>query len=472
MKKNCVTLLLLLLLINPIFGQDKVEKLPNVVIILVDDLGYADVGFNGCKDISTPNIDKIATDGVKFTNAYVSYAVCGPSRAGLITGRYQDRFGFGRNPLLAPNDINQGLPLSEETLAEALSKKDYKSIAVGKWHLGANLKQYPTQRGFTEFFGFLSGGHNYFPEKLTLNDISDVRTQYGGYSTKILHNKKRIEIKKYLTEELTDAAVDFIKRNKDNPFFVYLAYNAPHTPLQATEKYLLRFKNIKNKKRRTYAAMVSSVDDGVGLVLEELKKLNIEENTIIYFLSDNGGPYLYNGSNNGELRDGKGSLYEGGIHVPFAMQWKGHIKPHVYTKPIISLDIFATSTALANVKPKNPIDGVNLIPFLTGQKNNSPHKYLYWRKFDQKAYAVRCDNGMKVVKYKSDDDKMFNLNKDIGEAKELEKNNSKDYRKLIKKYNSWQSLLIDPVFLGLRSNKEYSKKHPDRFKNVKSYINK
>uniref|UniRef100_UPI0040482F43 sulfatase-like hydrolase/transferase n=1 Tax=Mariniflexile sp. TaxID=1979402 RepID=UPI0040482F43 len=236
---------------------------PNIIIILADDLGYNDVGFNGCKDIPTPNIDKIASQGVMFTNAYVSYAVCGPSRAGLITGRYQDRFGFGRNPLFAPNDPKMGLPLEEETLAEALKKANYKSIALGKWHLGAHETLRPLKRGFDDFYGFLSGGHQYFPKNWTLANEYEVKEQYDAYKTKLLRNNERVEENEYLTDALSREAVNYVEKYKDEPFFMYLAYNAPHGPLQATEKYLNRFPYIKDEKRKTYAAMVSALDDGV-----------------------------------------------------------------------------------------------------------------------------------------------------------------------------------------------------------------
>ena len=446
-------------------NSDKIKKAscskPNVIIILTDDQGYNDVGFNECKDIPTPNLDRIAKNGIVCTNAYVSYAVCGPSRAGLITGRYQDRFGFGRNPLFAPKDPNQGLPLTEQTLASALKQGDYKTMAIGKWHLGAYKKQRPLNRGFDEFFGFLTGGHMYFPEDLTLADISEVKSQYAAYKTRILKNNTRVDIKEYLTDALTNEAVSFIERNKENPFFLYLAYNAPHTPLQATEKYLNRFKNIQNKKRRTYAAMVSAVDDGVGKILNKLNELNIEGNTIVFYLSDNGGPEKHNGSDNGPLREGKGSLYEGGIHVPFAVQWPDVLPAgKKYDKPIISLDIFSTVVKYAGVKPKNKLDGVDLVPYLTGKDSSYPHDYLFWRKFDQKAYAVR-NRDMKLVNANGEKNELFNLTDDIGETTLL--NNKTKTDELLKMKNHWDSQMIDPVFLGLRHNKEYNKLHPDRF---------
>ncbi|MEN8247382.1 MAG: sulfatase-like hydrolase/transferase [Bacteroidota bacterium] len=448
---------------NEKVAQDK----PNIIIILTDDQGYKDVGFNGCTDIPTPNIDNIAENGVVFSSGYVTYAVCGPSRAGLITGRNQDRFGFSRNPLFAPKDSLMGLPLSEETLAEALSKGGYRSMAIGKWHLGAHESLRPLARGFDEFFGFLTGGHKYFPDDWTLNDVSEVKSQFEAYNTKLLKNNTRVEEQEYLTDALSREAVDFVERNAENPFFLYLAYNAPHAPLQATQKYLDRFPDIENKKRKTYAAMVSSVDDGVGLLLDKLNELEISENTIVFFLSDNGGPTHKNGSDNTPLRDGKGSMYEGGIRVPFAVQWPGTIPGgSTYDKPIISLDMFATAIAQAGLTSTNELDGVNLIPFITGQDKGTPHEYLYWRKYDQKRYAIRGSN-MKLVNANGKNDELYNLSVDIGEKTQIK--DSVVYNELKKLHDLWQNQNIDPVFLGLGQDKEYNKKNPERFMNVDEY---
>ena len=446
--------------------QDTTAAPPNLIIILADDLGYADVGFNGSTEILTPNIDRIATNGVTFTNGYVSYAVCGPSRAGLITGRYQDRFGFGRNPLFTPNDPGQGLPLSEETLATVLGKAGYRSAAIGKWHLGAHASLHPLKRGFTDFFGFLSGGHRYFPEEWDLADEFEAKQQYDGYRTKLLRNHERIEESEYLTDALSREAVHYIEKYQDDPFFIYLAYNAPHSPMQATDKYLDRYPDIDNKKRKTYAAMVSAVDDGVGLVLSKLESLGLSEKTIVVFLSDNGGPEHVNASDNGALRGKKGDLFEGGIRVPFAMQWPGQIPAGMqYDHPIISLDIFATiiNQGKKAIPTKNPIDGVDLVPYLNGKKTDSPHPILYWRKFDQKRFAVRM--GKDKLLQKSPEERMlFDLDLDIGEENDQLNRNNQLTDKLLQKFNTWESQLTDPIFLGLMHNKEYDKNHPDRFK--------
>lgn len=467
MKKTLsITALFLgtMLLTFPQNISNKIQQ-PNVIIILVDDLGYDDVGFNGCDDIPTPNIDKIASQGTKFTNAYVSYAVCGPSRAGLITGRYQDRFGFGRNPLFAPNDPEMGLPLSEETLASALKKAKYKSIAIGKWHLGAHESLRPLKRGFDDFYGFLSGGHQYFPENWTLKDEYEVKAQFDAYNTKLLRDNTRIEEKEYLTDALSREANKYIEKYKDQSFFMYLAYNAPHAPLQATEKYLNRFDTIKDKKRKTYAAMVSAVDDGVGKILNQLEQLELTNNTIVFFLSDNGGPEKNNASNNGVLRGGKGDVFEGGIRVPFAMMWPHKIPSGLtYDAPIISLDIFATVIAQTSlpVKTKNTLDGVNIIPFLTGENKSIPHEYLFWRKFDANKYATRNSTGEKILISK-DSSMLFNLENDISENNNLIKSKSKSFENLHIKYNEWKNDILDPVFFGLSKDSEYNQLHPDRY---------
>ena len=440
------------------------NKPPNVIVIISDDQGYADVGFHGSNEIFTPNIDRIAKNGVVFSEGYVSYAVCSPSRAGLITGRYQNRFGYSRNILLAPNDSLMGLPLSEQTLPDVLNNVDYKTKAIGKWHLGAHKSLVPEKRGFDEFFGFLIGGHRYFPEDLTLNDLTEARRQMDGYITKIYDNGKRINTKKYLTEELSDNAVKFIEDNSDNPFFLYLSYNAPHTPLQATTKDLERNKHIDIEKRQTYAAMVSSMDDGIGLILDKLEQKNIFENTIVFFFSDNGGVEWYNFSDNGPLRGIKGDFFEGGIRVPFAMQWPNKIEPGtIYDKPIIALDIFATvaSAAKAEKYIKNEIDGVNLIPYLSGNKPGSPHEYLYWKNPDKDIDVIR-DDRYKYLRIKNDE-YIFDLKNDISEESNIIDLSKPIYDRLKSQFKLWEKDMIDPVFMDLGMGKEYNKQNPDRW---------
>ena len=435
---------------------------PNVIIILTDDQGYADVGFNGSSEIPTPGIDRIAKNGVVFTSGYVSYAVCGPSRAGLLTGRYQDKFGFSKNPLLAPKDPLMGLPLSEETMGDVMKKAGYTTAVIGNWHMGAHPTLRPNQRGFDEFYGFLSGGHDYFPENLVLQDIEQAMTQYDGYKTKLLRNTERVEETEYLTDAFSREAVDFVQRNHKEPFFMYLAYNAPHAPMQATEKYLSRFPNIKDNKRKTYAAMVSAVDDGVDALLTKLEELGIDDNTLVFFLSDNGGPTNANSSDNSPLRGFKGDFFEGGIRVPFAMQWKGLVPAgKIYDHPVISLDIFSTAVALAKVTPKSQLDGVNLIPFLTGENSGFPHEALYWRNDSADRFAVRTSDSKLI--FEKDKDYLFDIQKDISEKVNLALIESNRVEELKQMIEIWKKSIMDPVFMGLMQDKEYSKLNPDRF---------
>ena len=442
------------------------EKPPNVIVIISDDQGYADVGFHGSKEIFTPNIDRIANNGVIFSEGYVSYAVCSPSRAGLITGRYQNRFGYTRNILLAPKDSTMGLPLTEQTLSDVLGKANYKTKAIGKWHLGAHESLVPERRGFDEFFGFIIGGHRYFPEDLTINDLTEARRQMDGYITRIYDNGNRIDTKKYLTEELSNNAVKFIEDNSDNPFFLYLSYNAPHTPLQATKKDLERNKHIEVEKRRTYAAMVSSMDDGIGLILDKLEEKKITDNTIVIFFSDNGGVEWYNFSDNGVLRGIKGDFFEGGIRVPFTMQWPKKIKPGItYDKPIIALDVFATVASAASAQKyiKNDIDGVDLLPYLTGDKFGLPHEYLYWQNPDKDIDVVR-DERYKYLRIKNDE-YIFDLKNDISEETNIINSSKPIYDRLKSQFKEWEKGMIDPVFMDLGMGKEYNKLNPDRWFN-------
>ena len=440
------------------------NDLPNIIVIISDDQGYADVGFHGSEEIFTPNIDRIAENGVVFTQGYVSFAVCSPSRAGLITGRYQNRFGYSRNILLAPKDSLMGLPLSEQTIPDVLNKVNYRTKAIGKWHLGAHESLVPESRGFDEFYGFLIGGHRYFPEDLTLNDLTEAGRQMDGYITKIYDNGKRINTKKYLTEELSDNAVKFIENNSDNPFFLYLSYNAPHTPLQATKKDLDRNKHIDIEKRRTYAAMVSSMDDGIGLILDKLEEKNISDNTIVVFFSDNGGVEWYNFSDNGVLRGIKGDFFEGGIRVPFTMQWPNKIKAGIkYDKPIIALDIFATAAAAATAEKyiKNEIDGVDLLPYINGEKSGLPHEYLFWKNPDKDIDVIR-DERYKYIRVK-EEEFIFDLLNDISEENNIISTSQNIYNRLKSKFKEWEKDMIDPVFMDLRMGKEYDNLNPDRW---------
>ncbi|MCK0129290.1 sulfatase-like hydrolase/transferase [Erythrobacter sp. F6033] len=436
------------------------ERAPNIIVILTDDQGYADVGFNGSTDIPTPNIDRIANEGVRFDQGYVSFPVCGPSRAGLLTGRYQSRFGYDLNSSENPLDTKAGLPLTERTIADVLAPSGYTSAIIGKWHMGNHPQFHPLERGFDEFYGFTNGGHNYFLDRL--RPIPVAEAQNGGqlYQSWLMVGREQVKTSGYLTDWLSEKAVDFVERRKDEPFFLYLAYNAPHTPMHATQEYLDRFKHIKDERRRTYAAMISAVDDGVGDVLNKLDELDLAEDTIVFFLSDNGGPLVRarNGSINLPLKGGKGDIYEGGVRVPFAMRWSGQIPAGGdYKHPVSSLDIMATAAGVngVNAPAQNALDGVNLIPYLAGDlRNQAPKRQLFWRYPANTRDNSRIgrfgvvEGSDKLVEYQRR--RMFyDLSNDKGEQTNLQTSEKARSDELQKAWERWNAQMADESAISI-----------------------
>ena len=382
-----------------IFGCDKKHEKPNIVIILADDAGYADFGFMGSNDLETPNLDALAKEGVIFTDAHTSATVCSPSRAGLITGRYQNRFGHTCN--IPPHNL--GMDPKEKTLADVLKTAGYKTAAIGKWHLGELDEYHPNNRGFDEFYGFLDGHRSYF-----FNDKEDV----DGHSHAILHNKNRVDFDAYLTDVFGEKAVEFIEQSKNDPFFLYLAYNAVHTPLQATKEDLEKF---KGHPRQKLAAMTWALDRSIGKVLSKLKEEKLDDNTLIFFLSDNGGADN-NQSSCLPLKGYKGNKFEGGHRVPFVLKWKNKISPgRSYHKLTSSLDIFATAISAAGIQETNggDLDGIDLLPYISGKNNNPPHRQLFWSR-DIMA-AMRLDS-FKLVEVKDYGYRLYNLESNLDET--------------------------------------------------------
>ncbi|MDU0354897.1 sulfatase-like hydrolase/transferase [Paraglaciecola aquimarina] len=352
---------------------------PNIVVIFADDLGYGDLGYTGSKEIFTPNIDSLANNGVIFKNGYVTHPYCGPSRAGLLTGRHQARFGMEVNAAHSPDDPYMGLPLEQKTFAKRLQKQGYQTAVIGKWHVGSHPNFHPNNRGFDYFYGFLPDGHNYFPES--------VKVSSNPYDAPLVRNGKPAQLEEYLTTALSRDAARYIKNSGEQPFMLYLAYNAPHSPIQALEEDIAKYSHISDLKRRTYAAMIDSMDQGVGRVIDALKQADKFDNTLIFFLSDNGGVYpedwwpQQNWARNTPFRRGKVALTEGGIHVPFIAHWpKGFSNAMEFDGLVSSLDIAATSLALSGADIATmPLDGVDLTPYIQGKLQGSPHKALYWR---------------------------------------------------------------------------------------------
>lgn len=399
---------------------------PNIIFIVVDDLGYGELGCQGNQEVPTPHIDSIARRGVRFTDGYVSAPVCSPSRAGFMTGRYQTRFGHELNAIGAQNRLPDiGLPLEEATLGSLLKTAGYYTGAFGKWHLGGTAPYHPLERGFDEFFGFLHEGHYYVPPPYA-GVTAHLRANEPPYDADnpILRGVAPVEEAEYLTQAFTREALSFIDRRKESPFFLYLPYNAIHSPMQAAARDFRRFGHIQDPHRRVFAAMLSAFDDGIGAILSLLRRDKLEEKTLIFFLSDNGGPTEELTSSNKPLRGGKGQLWEGGIRVPFLMQWKGHVPAgKVYSEPVISLDVLPTALAAAGAKPREgrAPDGVNLLPFLTGAPGKPPHEQLFWRYGASLALrrgkwklVKQAERGAPAASFR-----LFDLSADIAETTDL-----------------------------------------------------
>lgn len=420
---------------------------PNIVFIISDDAGYADFGFNGGVQIPTPHLDRLAKEGVVCRQGYVSASVCCPSRAGLITGRYQQRFGAECNvptiptPGFSKDDF--GLELSETTMGDDLRRAGYRTMLLGKWHLGDLPKYHPMKRGFDEFYGFLGGSRSYWPIKKYNNHASMWRDD------KPIDEEKEIE---YLTDDLTDAAIEFIERNKKDPFFVYLSYNAVHSPMHAKEEDIEQMSEITPKKRRIYAAMTKSMDENVGRVTKALRDLKLEDNTMVVFVNDNGGA-MGNSSDNRPLRGAKGSYWEGGIRVPFTVKLPGRIKANAeFDKPVSTLDLLPTFLAVAGGKHEGKeLDGVNLLPYLTGENKETPHEYLFWRLW--RAAAVRKGK-WKLIRIASDPLEkerkllapaiLIDMEKDPAETSNVAKDNPEVTANLLAALNGWEKTLTQP----------------------------
>jgi len=419
-------------------------KQPNIIIILSDDGGYSDFGFSGNAfgkaNFDTPNLDKLAKRGVTFSQGYVTASVCSPSRAGMLTGRYQQRFGHEYNLPVTPEpgDVEKfnGMHVKEKTIADHLKASDYRTGLIGKWHLGLADQFHPNNRGFDEFYGLLGGGRSYW-------EIEGNDTQY----TNMRSNNKAVKHEGYLTDRLGEQAISFIERNKENPFFLYLSYTAVHAPMEAKPEHEKQLSHITDKNRRTLAAMTLALDESVGQVLAALDETGLTKNTLIIFLNDNGGPSDANYSINKPFSGVKGTLYEGGLRVPFTMSWPGKIKPGTsYDEVISSLDIVPTALAAANAEQmgERALDGVDLLPFLNDSNESKPHQTLFWRRA---AFAAVRDGDHKLVRYPDRPAVLYNVAKDIGEHKNIAEDNPLLVRKLMKKLFAWENELQAPMFL-------------------------
>ena len=411
--------------------SSKTDSKPNVIIILADDAGYSDFGFMGSDEIKTPNLDQLALDGVTFNNAYVSASVCSPSRAGLLTGMYQQRFGHECN---LDSDVNNSFDPNQITIAEALKTEGYSTGLIGKWHLGDKKQNHPLNNGFDYFWGFISGARNYFydPNEVNRNSIRNV-----------VENYSQTNFDGYLTDVLGDKAISFIDKNyqSNNPFFLFLSFNAPHTPMHAKKEVLEKF---KDNPRKVYASMMWSMDEAIGNVIESLKENNQYDNTIIYFLSDNGAA-MSNDASPFPFKGWKGNQYEGGIKTPMIMTWKNKIKSNTQFDGFISaLDIFKTSLEVSNVNKDLMIkaDGKNIMNNLNN--NIITNENLFWRK--DKMATVRSGN-YKLIRLNDTSTVLYNIENNYFEDIDLKMKELYVHDSLLNMLSKWEMSLIDPNWI-------------------------
>ncbi len=458
MRPICAIALILVLLVSSALARD---GKPNVLLIVVDDLGYGELGCQGNTEIPTPNIDSLASNGVRFTNGYVSAPVCCPSRAGYLTGRYQTRFGHEHNAIGLQNlQPGIGLPASEKTMGDLMKAAGYATGLVGKWHLGATEPYHPMNRGFDEFYGFLHEGHFYreppyeglltwFRVKSLPGGQTGPRMRDGNYifsthmgNTEPMYDRENPLLRgfdelgpegDFLTDALAREAISFVDRHAREPWFLYLALNVPHSPLQTKLEDAERMKQIEDIHRRIFAGMIVNLDDSIGRLLRRLDSHELTEDTLIIFFSDNGGPTKELTSSNAPLREGKGHLYEGGIRIPYLLQWKGTSPAgEVYDHPVTSLDALPTALAAAGATLPKDLDGVDLLPYVTGENTGVPHETLFWR-YGQRI-AVR-QGKWKIISNpgwgkREAPFELYDLSVDIGEKKDVATERAEVFSKL------------------------------------------
>jgi arylsulfatase A-like enzyme len=429
--------------------QPRPLRKPNLVVILADDLGYGDIACFGGTEVSTPEIDSLTASGTKFTDGYVSCAVCSPSRASLLTGRYQQRFGHEFNPHSEKWEAEAGFGLSpkEKILPQYLKAFGYKSGIVGKWHLGSQPGFHPLDRGFHEFYGFLGGANDY--ATLETRDARGLRGEEGDEIPQvrrhpILRGKQEVREPRYLTDAFMEESCAFIDRYRQQPFFLFLALNAVHNPLHATERYWNRFAGVKNERRRILAAMAAAMDDATGAVLRKIRECGLERDTLVVFLSDNGSPLMNGAGSNGVFNGAKCTYYEGGIRIPFLAAWPGRIPAgKVYRHPVTSRDILPTFLAAAGASPPADVrfDGVDLLPFLNGARTQPPHDVLHWRA--GKGRAARMGK-WKLVECGDRHSKLYDLSADPGETRDLSAEFPAVHQQLRQAWNGWNSRMMPP----------------------------
>ena len=477
-------------------GTTKTNK-PNIVILLADDLGKYEVSaYEGVTHISTPNIDQIGAEGVVFEDGYVTAPTCAPSRAGIMTGRVQNRYGFETQLMeFYPTNMieylsgkyltntgdwvmtakpvypkewqvhKQGVPPTEINLAEILKKYGYSTGITGKWHLGASKQHAPEDRGFDYQYGFHGAFSWFTPEEHWTGVINHYHESFSAkYQWKngrhgegaITENGEVIREEEYLTFAIRDKAMEYIEKNKDNPFFLYCAFSAPHVPFQAPVDYYCMYDHVEDENKRVYYAMISALDDAIGDIHQKIKDLGLEENTIIYVLSDNGGASYTGATENGPLKGGKLMQFEGGVNIPFIMKWKGKIQAGLrYENPVSSTDIFTTSVINAGGElPSDRVyDGKDLIPYLNNKIAGEPHEQLFWRA--DHIWAMRDGNYKMILSIRDGWAELYNLETDKSEEINLIEEMPDLFEKLKQMHEAWQyeSLPKKPMWPRIMDHK-------------------
>lgn len=470
-------------------------KPPNILFIVVDDLGKYEISSYGSTTMKTPNMDQLATEGVRFTDCYVSSPVCSPSRAGLLSGRYPTRYGFETQPMeLYPNNLavyalgkymintgdfvmdskpkfppeweiqKQGLPPTEFTLAEILKMRNYNTACIGKWHLGFSDELIPNNRGFDYQYGFYGAFTLYSEKRDDPNMINYVQSSFSSKhqwkvgrkeTSAIMRNDKVIKENRYLTFAIMEEGLEFIARhrNDEDPFFLYLAFNAAHVPFQAPRVYY-EMATGEDENKRVYHAMIHALDDAIGTLMEKIKLLGLEENTLIYLISDNGGASYTKATTNEPFKGGKLTMFEGGVNVPFIMKWKGKIPEGVvYENPVSSMDIFMTSVEAAECElPDDRVyDGVNLIPFINNEVDSIPHDVFYWK--SDHIQAMRKGNWKFLLSTRDKWMELYNISTDKFEHYDLNEVNSDTLIKLRQEFDVWEKDLHKPLWPRLMDHK-------------------
>lgn len=475
-------------LLNTISSDTIRNSRPNILLILVDDLAKYDLSLYGQQGVSTPHLEKLAREGMLFTHAYTSSPVCSPSRAALLTGRYQQRFGFERQPmnrysrnrveyffvdhlmnvepmrLLEPmakvpaREIeHQGIPESEILLSEILQSVGYKTGICGKWHLGNAEEFRPNQRGFEYQYGFYEAFTLYSPE----NSEGIVEHRHDYFANKHIWKQQRegpcairvndsiIEEEEYLTFAIARESIAFIEKNKETPFFLLSAFNAPHTPFQVPIEYFEKFPEEKDHNKRTYYAMIAALDDAIGMVMDALSEQGIEENTLVFFVSDNGGAEYTGATDNGPLKGGKFTQFEGGVNVPMIMKWDQRISAGTVCENQVSLmDIMPTilSAASVQIEDKLKIDGAVLTDNVLDE--NSPvHDYLFWRTDFNK--AIRSSEWKMIWNVRDEEVFLYSLSENNFEEKNLAEERPDIVAKLKEIYSDWEREMQDPLWPGV-----------------------